>query len=71
MAEDKPNSNGSVPAWFLAAGVLVVVIPFLPLICSALEHFLAGSNHVEDFFRRVGLHEALGKIYAPLVRLLR
>ena len=51
--------------------VAVVGLIFLPLGLSAAEHFTVGSSHVEDFCRRIGLHDALDPIYTPVLRLFQ
>lgn len=39
------------------------VLVFLPLVLALIENSIAGSNYVEEFFKTIGLHEVLGKIY--------
>ena len=68
MTEDKSNTHKPWPAAYLVIAVVVVAIPFLPLLCSGLEHLLFGSHYVEEFFQRIGLHSTLSRLYEPLLR---
>jgi hypothetical protein len=43
--------------------VLLVASPFLPLLLAGLEKILFGSDHVEDLFRTIGLHDDLSRLY--------
>jgi len=54
----------------LTIAIVTIVMPsvfFLPLALSAVEYAVFGTNYVEDFFRMVHLHDALGKLYEPVV----
>jgi hypothetical protein len=57
------------------AGVVVVLgVPltvFLPLILAGVEHVLFGTHEVEEFFRKIGVHDELSAIYEPVVDLFR
>jgi hypothetical protein len=54
--------------WAFASMFMVVSLIFLPLILSGIEHFLLGSHKVEDGLRRLGIHDDLGKIYEPILK---
>lgn len=59
----------------LAAIVVVVaaipLVVFAPLVAAFAEHALLGTGHVEDFFRRIGLHDELDLIYEPVIDFLK
>lgn len=65
------NSRDSGSAILVGAVIVLIVILFLPLLASLCEHALFGSDHVEDFFRRIGLHGVLNEVYEPITRLFR
>jgi len=68
MSDESAQSR--FPIGTIALGLFVIVlVPFMPLIGAGLEHLCFGTNRVEDFCRHVGIHELLGKIYAPILRL--
>ncbi len=48
----------------------VGLLIFLPLILSLIEYLLFGSDNVQQWFRAIGLHDELGRIYAPFGRLI-
>ena len=60
--------TGCVTLAALAGGVMLA---FVPLLLSGVEFALFGTQHVEEAFRQWGLHDALGRIYRPLVDALR
>ena len=43
-------------------GLLLLLI-FLPLGLSLAEHAVFHTHHVEDWFRAIGLHDELGRVY--------
>jgi hypothetical protein len=71
MAEGESNSRRPGPVLFIAVVLAVILSVFLPLLCAGVEFLFFGSNHAENFFRRVGIHEALSRIYLPILRLFR
>ncbi len=60
--------TGCVALAALAGGVMLL---FLPLLLSGIEQAFFGTLHVESAFRQWGLHDALRRIYRPLVDALR
>jgi hypothetical protein len=71
VSQSDGRKGGMGPA---AAVVLVALaIPllvFAPLIAAIVEHVTFGTDHVEDFLRRIGLHDELGLIYEPVIDFL-
>lgn len=73
MDKDQPRAR-RVPLWgcvalatlFAGAGLV-----FVPLFLSIAEYLLFGSSYVEQWFHEIGLHSALGRIYAPFIVPLR
>lgn len=62
------------PGWIVVVvvfGVGLPLLPFRPLALSAIEYGLFGTHHVEDFFRAIHLHGALGSFYGAIVDLFR
>ena len=53
------------------AVIFLILIPFLPLLLSFVEHSTLKSNHVESFCRTIGIHDELGILYEPVIDLLR
>jgi hypothetical protein len=68
MSESESNRHRPWLGMAVAA-VIIVVLPFLPLLAAVLEGALFRSRHVEEFFERVGLHGALGGLYHFVFRL--
>ena len=54
--------------WFVVAFVMLV---FLPLGVAMSEHFILGSDHFEDFCKRVAVFDTLDHVYRPFVNLFR
>ena len=68
--DDTKEERGSAhPAAWVAAGV--VVLPFVPLVLAGLEFMIFRTMHVENFCRKIGIHEALDKIYDPIFTFVR
>ncbi len=55
----------------LASATVCAVLIFAPLFLSLFEYFVFNTTHVEDFFKRTGLHDELGRIYTPIVDMIR
>jgi len=49
--------------------IILVILLFLPLVLSFVEFELFHTHKVEDFFRQIGLFDALAKLYRPIVKL--
>lgn len=62
MSEEDPKSQDRSAA-ILPIAFALVLIPFLPLLCSIVECLIFGSNYVEDFFKTIGLFDLLGQFY--------
>ena len=54
----------------LVSIVLAVVLFFLPLTAAYVEYKAAGTSHVENAFRQMGVHDELSAIYEPVIRVL-
>lgn len=65
---DESKGAGHAVAWTLA---LALLAPFMPWILACVEYLIFHSTHVEDICRKVGIHDALSKIYEPIFKLLR
>lgn len=65
------NNNNSIFVTLAITLIGLTLIIFLPLILSVCEYILFGSMHVEDFARKLGIHETLKEIYAPIVNIIR
>lgn len=57
-----PRSASTV-LWVGGLAFGLLLLPFVPLMLSGLEYLAFGTSHVEDFFRHIGLHGALSKLY--------
>jgi hypothetical protein len=69
MGEPESNRHASRLGIIVTAVIIVLMLPFLPLLCAVVEHTVFGTRHVEDFFERVGLHDKLGELYHFVFRL--
>lgn len=49
----------------------MVLVTFPPLALALSQHFLLGSDQVEDFCRQIGVHDVLSRIYQPLFEFVR
>lgn len=70
MSDEDLNDRagtGHAVAW---AVVALIVLPFVPLLLSLSESLLFHTTHVEDACRKLGIHDALSKLYNPLFSLL-
>jgi len=70
-AEPAREEESRAGAWLGMAIVGVILLPFLPLLFAIVESTLFHSHYVEDFFRRVGLHEVLSRLYQSPVAFIR
>jgi hypothetical protein len=52
-------------ALVLIAGLLL--LPFVPLLLSLLEHATLGTQRVEDFCREIGIHDELSTFYGAVL----
>lgn len=71
MTQTDQNQDRS---WGGALVFLIFGLPlllFLPLIFSVIEHTVWKTNRVENFCRDVGIHEFLGRIYGPIISVIR
>jgi len=55
-----------IPVLLLAL-FLVAATVYGPLGLSVVESKVCGTDHVEDFFRTIGLHDALSWIYEKTI----
>lgn len=55
----------------VGAMLLLVLLPFLPLIFAGIEEATLGSRRVEGFFEAIGLHDELGTLYDFVLRPFR
>ena len=62
----KRSGAGVVVAIFLGI-FLLVLLPFLPLLLSLVEHVTLGTNYVEDGCRTIGIHGLLTTLYEAVV----
>ena len=68
---EEGDEGGRALWWVFLLMAAPVVAVFLPLLLSVVEHFALGTSHVENFCRAIGVHDALSKIYRPVVDLFR
>ena len=66
MAKESSESHSALIGLTLVAALLA---PFLPLICARLESLAFRTNHTENFFRWVGLHDDLSALYQWVFKL--
>jgi hypothetical protein len=62
------NDYSLTPVWIALA---IVGAVFAPLAISGIEALIFGTRHVEELCESLGIHEALGRIYEPIVNLMR
>lgn len=75
MAErESPASDESERRGYAAVAVLtilllvgLVALPFVPLLLSGLESLALGTDRVEDFCRRIGIHDELSAFYQAVI----
>ncbi|MCP5541338.1 MAG: hypothetical protein H7A52_14435 [Akkermansiaceae bacterium] len=67
---DQAESKSS-PLFALWGVVTLVGLLFLPLGLAAAEHFTVGSNHVEQLCKHMGIHDALDRVYRPVLDFFR
>ena len=60
MKGDKTRSS-----YVLAVAILVALglLPFAPLLAAVAEHMLLGTHRVEEFCRRMGVHDDFAALY--------
>jgi hypothetical protein len=51
-------------------GFLLLLLPFLPLILAVIEEVCFGTRHVEELCETIGIHDFLGKLYGPVIRVI-
>ena len=70
MKESSPDfrRTGST---ILCAVIALILLIFLPLLLSLAEYEIFGTHKVEDFFKQIGLSDALTKIYLPIINLFQ
>jgi hypothetical protein len=61
--EPDPSHSRSPLTVILWSAVILVALLFLPLGIVGAEMVFFHSHHFEDFFRQIGIHEPLGKVY--------
>jgi len=69
MSEESASRNSLRITGWIAVSIFAVV--FLPLGLAVAEHFILGSDHVEEFCKRIGVHDTLDQVYRPLLDLFR
>jgi hypothetical protein len=63
--EPEPTGLGrTILLWI----VVLVLLPFLPLLLSLAEHSIFGTNRVENFCKMIGVHAILGNLYRAVLR---
>ena len=70
MNNEPPESHGTAHTVAFLLAFLVGLV-FLPLIIALFEHYILRSDHFEDYCRRVGVHNILDRVYAPVVKLFK
>lgn len=71
MKEESPRSHGT-PVFAIGCLVLLLLLlPFMPLGLAYVEHTAWGTNHVEDFCRKIGVHGILSKLYDFVFRFFK
>lgn len=67
---ERPSTAGAVVlALLLLMGLFS--LPFWPLLLALCEAATFGTNTVEDFCRRIGIHDELSAMYQALFQLFR
>lgn len=69
LTPGEPTGTQRRTGWIVVVavfGIGIPLLPFLPLALSGIEYVLFDTSHVEDFFRTIGLHDALGKFYRAI-----
>ena len=51
--------------------VLFLLTPFIPLLLAFAESLSFGTNIVEGFCKRIGVHDELSLLYEPVIKFLR
>ncbi|MGH7128714.1 MAG: hypothetical protein ACREIV_09095 [Planctomycetaceae bacterium] len=55
------------PIAILSVVITTLLVLHLPLLSALVEYTLFGTSHVEDYCRRMGIHDELGDLYEPIV----
>lgn len=55
----------------LAVLIVMIALLFAPLALAAIEYYTFGSSTIENWFRTMGVHDQLGRLYEPIVSRLR
>ncbi len=59
---DEPKSQFPVTTIVIAA-IVIILIPFVPLLLAGIEHLTTGTNRVEDLCQMMGIHDELSGLY--------
>jgi hypothetical protein len=63
MDDHKQCSRNRLIYGVLFLFVVVVIVPFLPLLAAFAEHVFFGTHEVDEFFYGLGIHDELGLLY--------
>jgi len=69
MMNEQPSSRLPLGT-ILMAFITIIGLPFVPLVLAGVEAFTLKTNHVEDFFRYIGIHDELSALYDGVGKLL-
>lgn len=64
----RPTRNAKTA---VAVVLVVATLYFAPLAISVIEYTTFGTDHFEDWARKIGIHEPIEKAYAPIKHILR
>ena len=65
--DSPPDSSSAGRTAFPLFLFALLALPFLPLLLSLAEYAMFGTNHVEEFFKRIGLYELLATLYSTVL----
>ena len=74
MQSANPATLSKLPAYARIALATVLILAALyiaPLAISLIEHTIFGTDHFEDWARKIGVHDTIDKAYKPIKALLR
>ena len=62
---------GRILVWLVSALALCLLVLFGPLLIAYAEYKTTGTDHVEELFKKVGIHEAMTEIYEPIIDFMK
>jgi hypothetical protein len=68
---DAPSNYGVAVVLGLFIVFAILVLPFMPLLMALCEGAMFHTNRVEEFCKRIGIHDELGTLYRAVFDLFR